>query len=202
MLDQYRIPNESLVKAGLELMHQAGKPMERLQTKGRAMIYRTPGGETVRVRTCNDHVLIVLADQDDPDKARLNVEGTDYLLIVMPERPRTPGPVAGYLVPTEVASKAVRSSHRHWLSTNPNTKGDNRTWNLWFNPNGLSEASDFREKWAAYRLGGTASAGLGPPLPTAVSPVRKLGEVIAQAKHEIAQAAGVPVERVKISIDV
>jgi hypothetical protein len=33
------------------------------------------------------------------------------------------------------------------------------------------------------------------------SPVKKLGEVIALAKQEIAEAAGVPVERVKISID-
>ena len=201
MLDQYRIPNESLVQAGLQLMQQAGKPMERVQAKGRAMIYRTPGGESVRVRTCNDHVLIVLADQDDPDKARLNVEGTDYVLIVMPERPRTPGPVVGYLIPTGVVSEAVRSSHRHWLATSPNTKGDNRTWNLWFNTNSLPEASGFREKWGAYRLGGVASAGLTAPLPTAGSPVKKLGEVIALAKHEIAEAAGVPIERVKISID-
>jgi hypothetical protein len=33
------------------------------------------------------------------------------------------------------------------------------------------------------------------------SPVKKLGEVIALAKQEIAEAAGVPVERIKISID-
>jgi hypothetical protein len=33
------------------------------------------------------------------------------------------------------------------------------------------------------------------------SPVKKLGEVIALAKQEIAEAAGVPVERVKLSID-
>ena len=68
MLDQYRIPNESLVKAGLELMRLAGKQLERAQAKGRAMIYRTATGETVRVRTCNDHVLIVLADRADPTK--------------------------------------------------------------------------------------------------------------------------------------
>src|SRR5262245_66682191 len=86
MPDPYLVPNEALVKAGLELMQQAGKPMERLRAKGRAMIYRTPGGETVRVRSCNDHVLIAVADQPDPDKARLNVEGTDYVLIAMPER--------------------------------------------------------------------------------------------------------------------
>jgi hypothetical protein len=201
MPDPYLVPNETLVKAGLELMKQAGKPMERLQAKGRAMIYRAPGGETVRVRSCNDHVLIVVADQPDPDKARLNVEGTDFVLIAMPERPRTPGPVIGYLVPTDIVCEAVRSGQRHWLATNPNTKGDNRTWALWFNTNTLSDGSGFHEKWKAYRLGGAASAGLTSSLPMAGSPVKKLGEVIALAKQEIAEAAGVPVERVKISID-
>ena len=201
MLDQYRIPNESLLKAALELMRQAGKPMERLQGKGRAMIYRTTEGKTVRVRTCNDHVLIVVADQHDPDKARLNVEGTDYVLVAMPGRPRTPGPIIGYLVPTDVVCNTVRSSQRHWLATSPNTKGDNRTWALWFNTNTLPEASSFHEKWQAYRLGGVAAATLAPAQPTEAPPVKKLGEVIAQAKHEIAEAAGVPVERVRISID-
>jgi hypothetical protein len=201
MLDQDRIPNEALVKAGLELMQQAGKPLRRLQAKGRAMIYSMPGGETVRIRTCNDHVLVVLADQNDPDKARLNVEGTSYLLVVMPERPRTPGPVVGYLVPADVVSKAVRESHRLWLATGPNTKGDNRTWNLWFSANSRPEASEFHEKWNAYRLSGFATTDLTPQPPPAGSPGKKLGEVIALAKKEIAEAAGVPVERIRISID-
>jgi hypothetical protein len=195
--DQYRIPNGSLVKAGLELMHQAGKPLERIQAKGRAMIYRAPGGETVRVRTCNDHVLIVVADQHDPNKARLNVEGTDYVLLVMPERPRSPGPIIAYLVPTEVVCEAARSGQRHWLATNPNTQGDNRTWALWFDTS-TSEGRGFHEKWKSYRLGGAASARLTP---SAGSPAKKLGEVIALAKQDIAEAAGVPIERVKISID-
>jgi hypothetical protein len=146
-----------------------------------------PAGETVRVRSCNDHILIAIADHEDPDKARLNVEGTDYVLIVMPDRPRTPGPVVGYL--------------RHWLAAGPNTKVDNRTWTLWFNTNSLSESSGFREKWAAYRLGGTGSAGVAPTPLTAEPPVKKLGEVIVLAKREIAEAAGVPMDRVKISID-
>jgi hypothetical protein len=31
--------------------------------------------------------------------------------------------------------------------------------------------------------------------------LKKLGEVIAQAKQAIADAAGVPIERIKVSID-
>lgn len=40
----------------------------------------------------NDHILIVLADRPGGD-AKLNVEGTDLLLIIMPEIERTPGSV-------------------------------------------------------------------------------------------------------------
>ena len=46
---------------------------------------------------------------------------------------------------------------------------------------------------------GVASAGVTPPVQA--SPVKKLGEVIALAKQDIAEAAGVPIDRVKISID-
>jgi hypothetical protein len=199
MLDQFRIPNETLVSAGLDLMRQAGKPLERVPAKGRAMIYRTPASDTVRVRTCNDHVLIVLADKDDLDEARLNIEGTDYVLIVMPERPRTPGPTVGYLVPTDVVSTAARSAQRAWFATNPRTNGDNRTWLLRFDTNGLPETSNFREKWRAYRLGGASSTD--PQERTVETPLKKLGEVIAQAKQAIADAAGVPIERIKVGID-
>jgi hypothetical protein len=200
-----RVPNEALAQAGLDLMRQAGRPLERIKSNGRAMIYQMTDGSTVRMRTCNDHLLVVLADKDDPDTARLNVEGTDHVLIVMPLRPRSPGAVAGYLVPAQVVADTARSSHRDWLATNPNTKGDNRTWNLWFDGHGPSKANNFAEKWRQYRLGGTASAGLEvtalASTPSASAP-KKLGEVIASAKLQIAEAAGVSVERVKITIDV
>jgi hypothetical protein len=201
-MSEDRVPNEALAQAGLQLMKQCGRPLERIKSNGRAMIYSTSAGETVRMRTCNDHVLVVLADSDDPDAARLNVEGTDYLLIVMPERQRTPGPVIGYLVPVSVVANAARSTHKGWLATNPNTKGDNRTWNLWFNKDGPSKANDFAEKWQQYRLTGSASAGLPIASPSSASPPMKLGEVIALAKAQIAEAAGVSAERVKITIDV
>jgi hypothetical protein len=202
---QDRVPNEALAEAGLDLMKQCGKPLERIKSNGRSMIYRLPNGATVRLRTCNDHLLLVLADRDDPDRARLNVEGTDHVLIVMPERERTPGPVVGYLVPAEIVANAARLSHKNWLATKPNTSGDNRTWNLWFNTYGPSEANNFAEKWRQYRLGGTASAALalGSPASSASpsGPI-KLGDVIAWAKLQIAEAAGVSADCVKITIDV
>jgi hypothetical protein len=148
----------------------------------------------------------VLANADDPDTARLNVEGTNFILIVMPERQRTPGPVMAYLVPAEIVADAARSTHKEWLATKPNTKGDNRTWNLWFSNDAPSKTNNFAEKWRQYRLSGTASARLAAAAPastpSASSPPKKLGDVIASAKLEIAEAAGVSTDRVKITIDV
>src|SRR5262245_24177779 len=121
-----KVMKDDLVRAGLELMRQAGKPLERAPSKGTAMIYRTAAGETVRLRTCNDHILIVVGDTPDED-ARLNIEDTNLLLVVMPERPRTNGPAIAYLIPTEEAVAEARRTHREWLASNPNTKGQNNT---------------------------------------------------------------------------
>jgi hypothetical protein len=82
-----RVPNDALVGAGLKLMRDAGMPLERAPARGRAMIYRLSNGQTVRVRTCNDHVLVVLADESS-ETAKLNIEGTDHLLVIMPQTPR------------------------------------------------------------------------------------------------------------------
>lgn len=198
-----RIPNEQLVAAGLKLMEENGKPLTRIPTKGRAMIYRTENGETVRIRTCNDHLLVILADRDEAD-ARLNVEGTDHVLIVMPETQRTHGPIAAYLVPASIVVDAARTTHRNWLATNPNTKGDNRTWNLWFDESGPAKANGYAEKWAKYRLPGNVSTIPKPELPNPPAMSAnglKLGDVIAIAKRQIAEVAGVSPDAVRISID-
>ena len=191
-----RIPNEELLKVGLSLMKRANRPLERLKTNTRSMQYTLPNGETVRVRTCNDHVLVALAASARKGAA-LNIEGTDHLLIVMPEIPRTAGSVIAYLVPTEVAVDAVRTTHADWLASNPNTKGENRTWNIWFDE--ASKAGGFAEKWAKYRLPGSASTLRSTPSPTAASAT--LGDVIAAAKQQIAAAAGVPIDAVKITVE-
>ena len=168
------------------------------------MIYRTATGERVRVRTCNDHVLVVLAESAEPEAA-LNIEGTDHLLIVMPEKPRTRGSVIAYFVPTAVAVQAARVTHKEWLASNPNTRGDNRTWNLWFDDEGPSKANGFADKWANYRLNG--SIDLGKPsraphaLPKPNGGSTTLGEVIADAKRHIASVAGVPESAIRITID-
>ena len=94
--------------AGLELMHENGKPLER--EAGRAEVYSMPNGDRVRVRTSNDRSLVARAQRPAMD-APLDIEGTDWLLIVMPEVKRTEGRVAAYLVPSGEAAETVRRCH-------------------------------------------------------------------------------------------
>jgi hypothetical protein len=193
-----RVSNQALVDAGLLMMKSVGKPLEKLATKSRAMKYRLVSGETVRIRTCNDHILVVLAASAD-EGAALNIEGTDHLLIVMPQNPRQPGPVIAYFVPTPVAVRAVRKAHSDWLASNPATRGNNRTWNIWFDE--APKSGGFGKKWSQYRLTAQATTFTsrsnhdGDP-----SSIRSLGVVIAESRAAIAQAAGVSIDAVKISV--
>src|SRR5436305_699929 len=97
-----RVDSSELLEAGLALMRRGGKPLTRMPTKGRAMLYQLSNGETLRVRTCNDHVLIVVGDSPEPESMS-NIEGTDWLLVVMPEIERTRGRVLAYLIPASEA---------------------------------------------------------------------------------------------------
>lgn len=196
-----KVPNMELAQAGLALMAQNGKPLERVESKGRAMIYKSQSGESVRIRTCNDHVLVVLAESPN-ETAKLNVEGTDQILIVMPEVPRTRGSILAYLVPTDVVVEAARKSHAEWLRSNPTTNGQNRTWNLWFDDDGPGKANGFGRKWSEYRLSETSVSTATTSNVLAHPPGHpKLGDVIAEAKRRIAAAAGISEGAVKISID-
>jgi len=48
------------------------------------------------------------------------------------------------------------NGHLEWLGTDPNTKGENKTWNLWFSPDGPAKANNFETHWAKYLLKGDA----------------------------------------------
>lgn len=206
MVKPDRVDNEVLRDAGLELMSANGNPLTKRPSPGRAMLYEMPNGQSVRVRTCNDHVLVVVADNPTID-ARLNIQGTDWLLIVMPEIERAEGKVVAYLVPTEQAEQAVRKSHGEWLSTNPSTKGHNTTWNLWFGHShsgmtGRKGKQGYAEKWDKYRLKGDVSTK--DIADAHVSPAGHPGDTLTEvesARRRIALAASVPVDAVKISIE-
>ncbi len=162
------------------------------------MLYALPNGETVRMRTCNDHVLIVVAESTSPD-SKLNIEGTDWLLLVMPETERKAGKTVAFLLPVAEVEKEARRTHGEWLATQPNTKGRNTTWNLWFKKDAPGKANDYAAKWARYKLDSTVEVAESP---AALAPVA--GNVKAEvetARKRIAAAAGVPVEAVKITIN-
>lgn len=200
-----RVEKEMLLNAGLRLMEQNGKPLSKLPSKGTAKLYRLPNGETVRARTCNDHILIAVADAPT-EGARLNVEGTDWILLVMPEVPRTPGAVRVYLLPTDEVVEEVRRTHTDWLASQPNTRGENTTWNLWFRDNGPNKASGYARKWARYLVPGEARTDSGTeqgPVSgkTPVAGPLALREEISASRSRIAKIAGVPVDAVKISIE-
>lgn len=201
-----RVDNEVLRDAGLELMRKNGNPLTKRPSPGRAMLYEMPNGQSVRVRTCNDHILVVVADKPTID-ASLNIQGTDWLLIVMPEIERAEGKVIAYLVPTEEAEEAVRKSHGEWLSSNPNTQGRNTTWNLRFSRSpsamtGRQGKQGYHENWAKYRLEGdvTTEDVAGAHFGRTGEPGSILTEV-ENARRRIARAASVDVDAVKISID-
>lgn len=193
------IPNDDLLQAGLRQMTQTGRPLTKVTSNGRSMMYSLSNGETVRVRTCNDPILIILSDKASGDDAKLNIEGTDQLLIVMPEIPRTAGKILAYLVPTEVAVSACRRAHELWLATRPNTSGNNTTWNIWFD-DGDKPWNGFASKWSEYLLEAkgivaeAASSGENP------HPGTDLKSEIEKARQLISKAAGVPLDAVKITI--
>ena len=199
-----RIDNEVLREAGLALMRETGKPLTKRPSPGRSMRYELPNGQSVRVRTSNDHILIVVADKPTAD-AHLNIEGTDWLLIVMPEVARKAGNVIAYLVPTGEAVEAVRKSHQAWLSSDPNTKGKNTTWNLWFTPpSGMAsrdEKHGYADKWEKYRLEGEVSTKeIMSVQGGRVSETGSIEAEVEAARQRIAHAAAVSPEAVQISI--
>ena len=164
------------------------------------MLYTLLNGETVRVRTSNDHALVTVASKPT-ENAHLNIEGTDWLLIVMPKIERTTGKVIGYLVPTKEAVKEVRKSHKDWLSSEPNTKGENTTWILRLGQDG-SESNGCAIKWKKYRLeGSVTSTEIEDAKGTHVNEVGNIKTEVEAAQQRIARMAGVSPQAVKISID-
>ncbi len=180
-------------------MNAAAKPLTRQPSKGRAMLYALSNGETVRMRTCNDHVLIVVGDRPTAD-AKLNIEGTDWILMVMPEVERTPGNVDCYLLPTTEVEAEARRTHQEWLDGNPKTGGDNKTWNLWFKAGGPGKANDYARKWQRYKLKTSPVVDTAPRIDTRNGTGNVKAEV-ENARKRIAEAAGVPVEAIKITIN-
>lgn len=199
-----RVDKNELLNAGLALMAQNGKPLTKRPSRGTAKLYSLSNGESVRIRTCNDHILITVADH--PGKgARLNIEGTDWILLILPEVPRTPGATRAYLLPTDEVVQDVRDAHDRWLDSQPNTGGDNTTWNVRLDDRGPAYLNGYARKWAKYllqnesRMYPVSKATL--PKAHAHGSASSLRDEISLARQHIARIAGVSEDAVRISID-
>lgn len=144
-----KVSTASLVNAGLVAMERIGKPLSKLPSRGNAKLYNLPCGKTVRMRTCNRHALLVNAKHPNPN-AKLDIEGTDWLLVVMPEQERTEGKNIVYLVPSLEAVAETRRANRQWLATKPATEGHNTAWTLEFRDHPVHD--NYAIKWAEYRI--------------------------------------------------
>jgi hypothetical protein len=211
-MNMLKIHPDLLAKAGLMLMAQTGQTLERVPARGRARLYRQSDGKTVRLYCSNDRVLIGRAQTADAEATLTMEDGADFLLLVMPRTKRTPGPVEAYLVPMEVAVAAVKAAHRAWSALGRTASTDHASTtvarNLWFDKDGPPTSDDYATKWAIYRLPGSiavkASAALEAAQQVAAHKHNgdsKLGDVIAAARQQIALAAGVSPDAVKISVD-
>lgn len=196
-----KLDNTLLLQAGLDLMEQNGMPLTNVSATGNGRKYKMRNGETVRIRTNNDHILPIVAKDKshDPD-AGLNIEGTDWLLIVMPEEERSYGKIRAYLIPTETVVKAAKDEYRAWQEADP-SRG-NPTRPLWFRRN--HKAGGYAEKWERYLLSGDGF--IPPPTlendnPDDGGSMGDLQSVIKNAQERIARTAGVKPSDVKIAIE-
>jgi hypothetical protein len=202
-----KVQAEDLKNAAYRAMEELGHSLSQIKTGTRSMIFEMEDGRTVRLRTTNDPVLICVAETNDVE-AKLNVEGTDFLLLAMPEIPRTPGRVLVYLVPTQRVLTDVKESHKAWLATNPRTKGDNHTRNIWFENRG-TPWSGFHDKWSEYKtiVEANAPPSLRPEEQESTQERQVLStepqtvaEIINRTTHEISQITGIKADKIKIEL--
>ena len=161
------IDTKVLRRAGLELMRKNGRPLTK--KFGISQIYEMKNGtdiQTVRLKTHNDQILMIKSDNPYPD-ANLSIEGTDWILLVMPRKKRSEGSIIGHLIPTSEVVDRARRSHAAWLEADPNTNGETCTWKLEFNECGPGKYSGTMhekvgwglfEKWSNYCLSGEVSS--------------------------------------------
>lgn len=149
-------------KLTADLRAAAIAQIEATRLAVRAELYRLPDGRTARLRTNAKRCLINNTDN-------VFAHGGDVLVFVAPKEVETL--VAGYevyVVPLAVARAAFDKARADWMSTNPNTSGNNNIDTLYLDcfPNATPRNSlmdsqhDYATKWAQYRL----PAGVMPPV--------------------------------------
>ena len=128
-----------------------GKPLKHAGKRLNEQLYQDKEGNRVRLRTTNDRVLTVTASSPNPQKATIDIDDCDYVLIVMPLEKRGKDVIEGYWVPSSIVSTANKNAHETWLNGQPHTRGENQTFSIWFDE-GIAESGMFRDKWENYRV--------------------------------------------------
>lgn len=188
------LSNISMRQAFLNLMGQTGRPLERVvadqPTRGPAKeVYRVPDGKTVRLRTNNMPALMVKVDDGTVD-VPLPFENEDFVGIAFPAEQQDT--VVGYLVPTAVATKAIRAMHRKWLADETRSR-DNKTRVVRFDGNTDLPWRGYAQRWAQYRIG---------EIEIGKQPVASALDLeIAASRKRIAALTGRPENAIKISIE-
>ena len=189
------LSNVTMRQAFFNLMNQTGRPLQRVvadqPSRGPAKeIYSLPDGKTVRLRTNNMPALMVKVDDGTVD-VPLPFEHEDFVGIAFPtaEQQNT---VVAYLVPTAVATKAIRAMHRKWLADEAHSR-NNKTRVLRFDGGTDQPWRGYAQRWAQYRIG-EIEIGNQP----VASP---LDQEIANSRRRIAALAGRPESAVRISIE-
>lgn len=140
---------EELRRVGLDAMKRCSGELTK-STTHRGQIYYTVDKKLVRLRTNNDRLILTATDGTNPT-AKLDLEGCDLVLLVVPRIKRMRGTVEVYLIPLQDIKSAFELSHRDWLK-DANTKGSNFTWQLALDAAKPASMGGYAERWLKYRL--------------------------------------------------
>ena len=151
MEDQAGFTTDALRSVGLAAMERSGQPLTRTASDRRGQLYVIADGRRVRLRTNNDRRVIVTTDDTRSD-AKLDLDGCDFVLLVVPKQRRQRGQVEVYLVPFSEVRAAVATAHADWLASLPKTRGQNHTWQLFLDEGKPASAANFADKWRAHRI--------------------------------------------------
>lgn len=151
MIEASQFSTEALRSIGLAAMERSGRVLTRVASERRGQLYVMPDGCRVRLRTNNDRRVIVTTDDTRSD-AKLDLDGCDFVLLVVPKQRRQRGPIEVYLVPFSEVQAAFATAHADWLASLPKTRGQNHTWQLFFDEGKPASAASFADKWRAYRI--------------------------------------------------
>jgi len=208
-----KIPNKVLRLCALDIMENSDLPIKEVPSPGRSMIYKLSSGETVRLRTSNDPVLVVAVEPSDVGP-KLNIEGTDKLLLVMPEQPLNRWEnIVGYLMPTSEVIAAIKSSYPKFFDRQTNRLKTKQALTLSFEDSG-KPSGGFEGKWERYLLPMKCPARAFQDEVKPVQKVKKVSsprqrpkgqpetvnDVIAEARERISEITKVPIKSVKVSV--